>query len=70
MRETILNCLYFSTMTFFTFRLKGNYLTFFSKNEKISIVLEWLIGLIIYIAFLTRSKSGSILKNLKDLFVG
>ena len=33
-------------------------------------VIEWAIGLLVYVAFLTFSKSGSILHNLRELFVG
>jgi len=68
--DTILNCFYFSSMMFFSFRLKRDILTFFSTKEKRVVVGEWLIGLIIYISFLTLSKSGSILHTLKSLFVG
>jgi hypothetical protein len=69
-KETLINCLYFSTLTFFTFRLNGQYLIFFNKREKNSVISEWLFGFLIYFAFLTLSKSGSILQNLKDLFIG
>lgn len=68
--ETLINCLYFSVLTFFTFRLKGDYLTFFDKKEKGIIISQWFIGFIFYLAFFMLSKSGSILQNLKDLFVG
>jgi len=68
--DTILNCFYFSSMMFFTFRLKRDILTFFSTKEKRVVVGEWFIGLIIYISFLTLSKSGSILHTLKSLFLG
>jgi len=68
--ETLLNCAYFSVMVFFTFRLKREILTFFDAKEKRLIVAEWVIGFLVYVAFLTLSKSGSILHNLKELFVG
>ena len=68
--ETLLNCAYFSAMVFFTFRLKRDILTFFDAKEKRLIVGEWVVGFLVYVAFLTLSKSGSILHNLKELFVG
>ena len=68
--ETLLNCAYFSVMVFFTFRLKRDILTFFDAKEKRLIVGEWVVGFLVYVAFLTLSKSGSILHNLKELFVG
>lgn len=68
--DRIIYCLYFSSMLFFTFRLKKDILTFFDTKQKRAIVFEYLIGLSIYIAFLTLSKAGSILHNLKSLFVG
>lgn len=68
--ESLLNCAYFSVMLFFTFRLKRDILTFFDAKEKKLIVAEWVIGFLVYVAFLTLSKSGSILHNLKELFVG
>ena len=68
--ETIINCIYFSAMVLFTFRLKRDILTFFNIKEKRIIVSQWLLGFLIYVAFLTLSKSGSILQNLKDLFIG
>lgn len=68
--ESILNCIYFSTMVLFTFRFKGGILTHFGIREKIVIGLQWLLGFSIYFAFLRFSKSGSILQNLKDLFIG
>lgn len=67
--ETLLNCAYFSVMLFFTFRLKRDILTFFDAKEKRLIVGEWVVGFLVYVAFLTLSKSGSILHNLKELFV-
>lgn len=68
--ESLINCFYFSSMLLFTFRLKGEILTFFGLKEKRIIVGEYLLGLLIYISFLTLAKSGSILHNLKSLFVG
>jgi len=68
--ESLLNCAYFSVMLFFTFRLKGNILTFFNGREKRLVVSEWLLGFFVYVAFLTLSKAGSILHNPKELFVG
>jgi hypothetical protein len=55
---------------FFTFRLKREILIFFDAKEKRVIVFEWLLGFGGYVAFLLGSKSGSILHNLKELFVG
>jgi len=68
--ETIINSFYFSAMVLFTFRLKRDILTFFNANEKRIIVSEWLLGFLIYLAFLTLAKSGSILHTLKNLFLG
>ncbi len=68
--EAIIKCFYFSTSLLFTFRLKGNILTFFNLKEQHIIISEYLLGLLIYISFLTLSKSGSILHTLKSLFVG
>ena len=68
--ESMINCFYFSSMLLFTFRLKGEILTFFGLKEKRFIVGEYLLGLLIYISFLTLAKSGSILHNLKSLFIG
>lgn len=68
--SVVIHCLYFSSMVFFTFRLKRDILTFFNDREKRIIVTQWLLGFLIYVAFLTLSKSGSILQNLKDLFLG
>lgn len=65
--NTIINCFYFSAMVLFTFRLKRNILTFFDVRETRIIVTQWLIGFFIYIAFLTLSKSGSVLHTLKSL---
>ena len=59
MWETSLNCVYFSALLFFTFRLRGNILTFFDGREKRIIISEWLLGFLVYVAFLTLSKSGS-----------
>jgi len=66
----MINCLYFSSMVFFSLRLKQDILTFFNDSEKRIIVSQWLLGFLIYIAFLTLSKAGSILQNLRDFFVG
>lgn len=68
--ETIINCLYFSTMLLFTFRLKKDILTFFEMKEKHFIVTEWVFGIIIFIAFLMLAKAGSILHTLKSLLIG
>ena len=57
-------------MTLFTFRLKRDILTFFNSREKKVIISEWLLGFLIYIAFLTLAKAGSILQRLKDMFLG
>ena len=68
--ETLVNCLYFSAMLLFTVRLKKDLLTSFDRWHKQVIVFEWLLGVGIYGAFLALSKSGSILHNLKSLFLG
>ena len=68
--ENLINCIYFSAMVLMTFRLKGNILNFFNSKQKKWIISEWIIGFLIYAAFLTLSKSGSILHTLKSLFVG
>ncbi len=68
--NTIINCFYFSSMLFFTFRLKRDILTTFKSREIKIIVSEYIIGFLIYISFLTLSKSGSILHTLKSLFIG
>ena len=65
-----IHCLYFSVRVFFTFRLKQKILTFFDAKEQRIIVFQWVLGFLIYVAFLTLSKSGSILQQLKTLFVG
>ncbi len=61
---------YFSIMVFFTFRLKQKILTFFEAKEQRLIVTQWTLGFLVYLAFLTLSKSGSILQQLKTLFIG
>jgi len=68
--DLFIKCFYFSTMIFFTLRLKKDLLTFFDKKEQWVVVGEWLVGILIYISFLTFSKSGSILHTLKSLFLG
>ena len=68
--DIIVNCVYFSAMIFFTFRLKRNILLFFDSNEKKIIISVSLIGFLIYISFLSLSKAGSILHTLTSLFTG
>ena len=68
--ENLINCLYFSAMLLFTVRLKKDLLTSFELRHKRFIVFEWLLGVGIYGAFLALSKAGSILHNLKSLFLG
>ena len=68
--DLFINCLYFSSTMFLTVRLKKDVLTSFQREERWMIISEYILGLLIYIAFLTLSKSGSILHNLKSLFVG
>ena len=63
------NCLYFSVMIFFTFRLNRLVLTFFSKNEQVLILTQWVLGFIVYLSFILFSKKGSVLAAVKDLFV-
>ncbi len=53
-----------------TFRLKKDLSTSFKTKEKRMIVFEWLLGVLVYIAFLALAKSGSVLHTLKSLFVG
>ena len=65
--ETYLNCAYFSVMLFFTFRLKGNLLTFFDEKEKKYILAEWLLGLAVYAAFLYHT--SAVVQNIRSLFV-
>ena len=67
---TFINAFYFSFMLFFTFRLKGNLLTFLEAPEKGIVVFHWLLGFVVYISFLAFSKAGSVLHTLKSLFVG
>ena len=67
--DILINCFYFSTMLFFTFRLKKDILISFSKGKRWLIVTEWSLGFLMYVAFLTLSKSGSILHTIKSLFV-
>ncbi len=57
-------------MVFFTFRLKQKIFTFFNARERKIIVTQWVLGFAVYLAFLTLAKSGSILQQLKTLFVG
>ena len=66
--ETLLNCAYFSVMLLFTFRMKGNLLTFFNASEKKIITVQWALGLAMYFAFLLHT--SSVLQNLKSLFAG
>jgi len=68
--DKLINCIYFSAVLLFKFRLKKDILTSFNRKMRFVIVGEYLIGLIIYIAFITLSKAGSILHTLKSLFVG
>jgi uncharacterized protein YjbI with pentapeptide repeats len=68
--NTIINCLYFSSMVFFTFRLRRDILISFDVSKTRIVVSEWVLGFLIYISFLSFSKSGSILHTLKSLFVG
>ena len=65
-----IHCLYFSVMVFFTFRLKQKILTFFGIHERRIIVTQWILGFLVYLAFLLGAQSGSILHQLKTLFVG
>ena len=68
--NTVINCVYFSCMMFVTFRLKKDVLTFFNHREKRIVVFQWVLGFVVYVAFLTLAKSGSILHTLRSLFVG
>lgn len=65
-----IHCLYFSTSVFFTFRLKQKILIFFDTRERRVIVFQWVLGFGVYLFFLLGAKSGSILQQLKTLFVG
>ena len=42
--NTIIHCLYFSSMVVFTFRLKRDILTFFDKKEKRVIVIDRMVN--------------------------
>ncbi|MFX0137848.1 MAG: pentapeptide repeat-containing protein [Candidatus Hodarchaeota archaeon] len=66
--DSIINCFFFSSMLFFTIKLNGDLLTSFRTKDKYIIFVEWLIGLLIYIAVLILSKSGFILHYLKSFF--
>lgn len=68
--DNFINCLYFSSMVLITFRLRREVLATFRLRDRWIIVSEWLIGFLILVAFVTLSKSGSILQTLKNLFVG
>lgn len=68
--DSLINCLYFSTMVFFTFRLTKEILVFFNTKDKRIIVIEWILGFSVYIALLMFSKSGSIFLTLSSLFGG
>ncbi len=57
-------------MVFFTFRLNQKILTFFNARERKIIVTQWVLGFLVYLAFIALSKSGSILQQLKTLFIG
>lgn len=65
-----IHCLYFSTMVVFTLRLNRKILTFFDAGQQRIIVTQWVAGFTLYVLFLTLAKSGSILHQLKTLFVG
>ena len=65
-----IHCLYFSTMVVFTLRLNRKILTFFDAGQQRIIVTQWVTGFTLYVLFLTLSKSGSILNQLKALLVG
>jgi hypothetical protein len=68
--DLFVDCVYFSAVVFFSFRLRRDLITFFSGREKKIVVVEWLLGLISYIAFLLFSKSGSIIHQLRNLLFG
>lgn len=68
--DLFINCLFFSATLFFTFRLKKEILKSFERKQRWIIIFEYLIGFVVYIAFLTLAKSGSIIHNLKSLFMG
>ena len=68
--DLFINCLYFSASLFFTFRLKKEILKSFERKQRWIIISEYLIGFLAYIAFLALAKSGSIIHNLRSLFVG
>ena len=57
-------------MLFFTIRLKKEILISFGMRDKCIIIIEWMIGLIIYISFFYFAKEGSILHTVKSLFLG
>lgn len=68
--DNFITCFYFSSTIFFTLRLNRDILIFFNSKEKIIIMTEWITGFVLYIIFITFSKSGAIIQQLKSLFVG
>jgi hypothetical protein len=68
--DLFINCFFFSASLFFTFRLKKEILKSFERKQRWIVIAEYLMGFLAYIAFLTLAKSGSIIHNLKSLFIG
>ncbi|MBN2286839.1 MAG: pentapeptide repeat-containing protein [Tissierellales bacterium] len=66
--DNLFYCLYFSSLVFFTIKLKLEMLTYFKSNEKKIIAVQWSVGIVVLVSFLTLSKSGSILSSLKTFF--
>ncbi|HEX9971316.1 MAG TPA: hypothetical protein VGD14_04520, partial [bacterium] len=68
--DQFINCVFFSASLFFTFRLKREILKSFERKQRWIIIAEYMMGFLVYIALLTLAKSGSIIHNLKSLFMG
>lgn len=67
--ENVLLSFYFSASIFFALRFNKDIFNFFGRNEKMWISIEWLLGIIFYVAFFALAQSGSILHRLLGLFV-
>lgn len=67
--ENVLISFYFSASVFFALRFNKDIFNFFERNEKMWISIEWLLGIIFYVAFFALAQSGSILHRLLGLFV-
>lgn len=65
--QQFIDCLYFSSMLFFSIRLKRDVLICFSRAQIRTIAAEYVVGLLAYAYFLYFAKSGSILHTLRSL---